>query len=63
MLKMLLTKSVMACSVCYGSADSPMTIGLNYGILSMLAIVGTVLGLLGFFFLNVRNRMRRLVSN
>jgi protein-disulfide isomerase len=34
-----------ACAACYGgSIDSPMADGMNWGILTLLAVVGTVLG-------------------
>ena len=35
---------VSACAACYGgNIDSPMTDGMNWGILTLLAILGTVL--------------------
>ena len=34
-----------ACATCYGGAiDSPMADGMNWGIFTLLAVVGTVLG-------------------
>jgi heme/copper-type cytochrome/quinol oxidase subunit 2 len=39
-----------ACSVCYGASDSPMAEGMNWGIFSLLGIIGFVLaGVAGFF--------------
>jgi uncharacterized membrane protein len=35
---------VLACAACYGgSIDSPMTDGMNWGILTLLAVLGVVL--------------------
>ena len=46
----------LACSACYGASDAPMARGMNWGILSLLAIIGVVLaGVLSFFvYLGVR---------
>jgi heme/copper-type cytochrome/quinol oxidase subunit 2 len=39
-----------ACAACYGQSDSPMAKGMNWGILSLLGIIGLVLvGVAGFF--------------
>ena len=36
---------ILACAVCYGGdIDSPMADGMNWGIFTLLAFVGTVLG-------------------
>jgi hypothetical protein len=36
---------VFACAACYGGdIDSPMADGMNWGIFTLLAVVGTVLG-------------------
>lgn len=40
-----------ACAACYGQSDSPMAKGFNWGIVSLLAVVLSVLGgIAGFFF-------------
>jgi hypothetical protein len=48
-----------ACAVCYGAADSPLTEGVNNGILVLLAVVAVVQ--VGFvaLFLSIRQRARR----
>jgi len=42
---------VMACSVCYGDPNSPMTKGVEAGVLVLLGVVGTVLLLLASLLL------------
>jgi hypothetical protein len=42
--------SSFACAACYGASDSPLAEGMNWGILSLLAVVGLVLGSVGTFF-------------
>jgi hypothetical protein len=56
----LLPAASDACAVCFGGVDSPMTAGMNNGILSMLGILGMVQ--IGFvaLFLRLRQRSRRL---
>lgn len=52
---------VLGCSVCYGAADSPLTAGLNMGILSMLGVLLFVLALFARFFWAFRKRAKELV--
>ena len=53
-----------ACGSCYGAADSSATSGMNFAILSMLGITGSVLAGLASFFLFLRKRARvYLTSN
>ena len=42
--------SLFACAACYGASDSPMAKGMNWGIFSLLAVVGMVLGSVATFF-------------
>ncbi len=41
---------VRACAACYGQSDAPMARGMNWGIMSLLVVIGLVLmGVAGFF--------------
>jgi hypothetical protein len=51
---------VMACSVCYGDPNSPMTKGVEAGVLVLLGVVGTVLLLLASLLLFWMRRAARL---
>lgn len=42
--------AVFACATCYGASDSAMAQGMNWGIMSLLGFIGTVLGGLVAFF-------------
>ena len=45
-----------ACAACYGKSDSPLASGMNWGILTLLGVVLTVLsGVLAFFVHVIRN--------
>jgi hypothetical protein len=42
--------SLFACAACYGASDSPMAKGMNWGIFSLLGVVGVVLSCIATFF-------------
>jgi hypothetical protein len=42
--------SLFACAACYGASDSPMAQGMNWGIFSLLGVVGVVLSCIATFF-------------
>ena len=46
----------LACAACYGQSDSPMAQGLNWGILSLLAVVVPVLGCIAGFFVFIAKK-------
>ena len=36
-------RPAQACAACFGQSDSPLAAGMNWGILALLVVVGTVL--------------------
>ncbi len=50
--------NIWACAVCFGAQDSPMTSGLNVGILTMLGVVGGVLFGIAAFIVNMIRRSK-----
>ena len=44
-------ESASACAVCFGGADSPLTKGMAWGIMSLLVVIGCVLAGLAAFFI------------
>lgn len=49
-LSFLAPVSAFACAACYGQSDAPMAQGMNWGILSLLAVIVCMLaGVAGFF--------------
>ncbi len=48
------------CSVCFGDPLSPLSKGLSFGILALLAVVFIVLFSFAGFFWNIRNRTRKI---
>jgi hypothetical protein len=49
-------ESLYACAVCYGESNSPLAIGLNWGIASLLGVVVLVLGGIAGFFIYLARR-------
>jgi hypothetical protein len=46
---------LFACAACYGRSDAPMAVGMNWGIFTLLAVVGAVLaGFLTFLIYAIR---------
>jgi hypothetical protein len=52
----MLPNSVRACATCYGQSDSPLASGVTWGILSLLAVVMTVLGSIVTFFVYINKK-------
>jgi len=57
---LLLPGIARACAVCYGAVDSPMTAGVNNGILVLLVVIAVVQ--VGFvaLFVSLRQRARQV---
>jgi hypothetical protein len=51
--------SLLACAACYGQSDSPMAAGMNWGIMSLLAVIAVVLGGVSAFFIYLARRSAR----
>ena len=49
----LLPAKALACAACYGASDSPLAQGMNWGILTLLGVVGTVLTCFLAFFVHI----------
>ncbi len=49
----MLPARVWACPACYGVSDSPLAEGMNWGILTLLGVVGTVLTCFLVFFVHI----------
>lgn len=51
-----LPQTADACSACYGKSDSDLARGMNWGILTLLVVVGSVLGGIAAFFIYLAKR-------
>jgi len=55
-------RAALACPVCFGQSDSPLALGINYGILAMLGFIGSVLVAFASFFIYLVRRARLVES-
>ena len=46
----------LGCAACFGKTDSPMAVGMNYGIFALLVVIGTMLSLVASFFVFIVRR-------
>ncbi|HAB16386.1 MAG TPA: hypothetical protein PLX89_05015 [Verrucomicrobiota bacterium] len=61
-LALAMHSSAFGCAACFGKSDSPMAYGMNAGIISLLAVIVPVLGLIASFFGYIVYRARRVGS-
>lgn len=54
--------SAWACAACFGKSDSALAHGMNAGILSLLAVIGTMLTCVASFFVFLVRRASRVES-
>jgi hypothetical protein len=48
--------NLLACAACFGQSNDNMAKGFNWGIFSLLAVVGLVLGVISSFFVVIAKR-------
>lgn len=56
----LAAPSARACATCYGASDSPLAQGMNWGIITLLGVVGCVLAGITAFFVHVGIKSAKL---
>ena len=54
--------AALACPVCFGDANSPLTIATNMGIIAMLVVVAGMIGAFASFFIYLNRRARRVAE-
>ncbi len=59
-LLLALAPAAMACAVCGGASDSAMAKGMNWGIFSLMAVIGSMLAGIASFFVFLAKKSVRL---
>jgi hypothetical protein len=59
-LAVVAKSSALACATCYGASDSPLAQGMNWGIATLLGVIGCVLAGVVAFFVHVGIRASKL---
>jgi hypothetical protein len=61
---MLLAKpAVFGCAACFGRSDSPMAYGMNAGIMTLLAVILSMLALIATFFVFIVRRAAQVTTD
>ena len=58
----LLSSVLFPCAVCYGNPDSPMSHGMNMGVLTLLGFIGFILFMILFSIFSISNRAKNTNS-
>jgi len=56
-------RAALACPVCFGDANSPLTIATNMGIIAMLVAVAGMIGAFATFFIYLNRRAKRVAAH
>ena len=56
----LFTSVLFPCAVCYGCPDSPMTHGMNMGVLTLLGFIGFILFMVLFSIFSISIRTKKI---
>jgi len=59
---MLDVGAFFACAACYGKSDSALASGMNWGILTLLGVVLTVLTCIALFFVHIVRKEEALTN-
>ena len=58
----LIPRVLFPCAVCYGNPDSPMSHGMNMGVLTLLGFIGFILCMVLFSIFSISNRTKNTDS-
>jgi hypothetical protein len=61
-LAVAVPRAALACPVCFGDANSPLTIATNMGIIAMLVVVAGMIGAFATFFIYLNRRAKRMAE-
>ena len=57
----LFSSILFPCAVCYGNPDSPMSHGMNMGVITLLAFIGFILFIILFSIFSISIRTKKLL--
>ena len=58
----LFSSILFPCAVCYGNPDSPLTHGMNMGVLTLMGFIGFILCMVLFSIFSISNRTKNTNS-
>jgi heme/copper-type cytochrome/quinol oxidase subunit 2 len=60
---LVIPSPLFACAACYGKSDSPLAIGMNWGIFTLMGVIVTVLATIASFFIYIIRKESALANN
>ena len=57
----ILSDVLLPCAVCYGNPESPMSHGMNMGVLTLLGFIGFILFMVLFSILSISIRTKKIL--
>ena len=57
----LFSSILFPCAVCYGNPDSPLTHGMNMGVLTLMGFIGFILCMVLFSIFSISIRTKKLL--
>ena len=57
----LFSSVLFPCAVCYGNPDSPMSHGMNMGVLTLMGFIGFILCMVLFSIFSISNRTKTIL--
>ncbi len=62
-LLLLMPGYIFPCAVCYGDPESPMSHGMNMGVLTLMGFIGFVLFILAYSIIAISIRTKKSMLN
>jgi len=59
----LFSSVLFPCAVCYGNPDSPLTHGMNMGVLTLMGFIGFILCMVLFSIFSISARTKKLLTH
>ena len=56
----MLFSSLFPCAVCYGNPESPMSHGMNMGVLTLMGFIGFVLSIIVYSIFSIAIRTKKI---
>ena len=54
---------LLACAACYGRSDSPLAEGMNWGIVTLMGVILTVLTCILLFFVHIIRKEEKMTND
>jgi len=62
-LLLLIPGYIFPCAVCYGNPESPMSHGMNMGVLTLMGFIGFVLFIIAYSIITISIRTKKSILN